>query len=504
MTGFQLTDPFRRRSVRTQVGAVTGLLVFGTAAVLWGPALLRAEASRGEINPLARFLLAVAVVLLVCHVCGELMRRWGQPPVLGEIVGGLLLGPSALGLAWPAAQDWLFHADVLVHLDRAAQLGLVIFMFLLGCELRTDMLRGPRVLGAVVAGSMGLPLIVGVGFALLFGGLLAGPTANAGAFVGFLGLALAITALPVLARILVDLRIDRTRVGVVAISAAAIGDGVAWTLLAVILAASDVTGGGHAATTAGLAVAFVMFVGLCVRPALAALDRYLGKRDGNEQVLLAVLVVGAIGSGAVSELIGLHPVIGAFLFGVAVPRRSPAVEQISRRIQGFTLAILLPLFFAGVGLKTSVGLLGSDPMHWVVFAAVLLIAVGTKFAGAGAGARLAGLPAADAMKIGVLMNCRGITELVVASIGLRYGLISPLGFTVLVLVAVITTAVTGPLMRVLLQRHPSESPPGAPARRPPGQRVTPTGRTVCPGNTSASAAGDRPSRAATTSPSRSR
>jgi len=450
---------------RAWLGAAAGLLGLAGAAVAWGPGLFRGQARGGEVDPVARFLLAVALVLLVCHVFGELLRRWGQPPVLGEILGGLLLGPSALGLVWPAASGWLFRPDVLVHLDRAAQLGLVIFMFLLGCELRTDQLRGgqlrgARVLGLVVVGSMGLPLLAGIGFGLLSVGLLGGSGASASpvSFALFLGLALAITALPVLARILVDLRLDGTPTGVTALSAAAVGDGVAWTVLAVILAATGRTGTSAVATTAGLAVALVLFVALCVRPALAALDRYVSRRAGTEQLLLIALVVGAIGFSAITDLIGLHPVIGAFLFGVAAPRRSPVVAQIGRKIQGFTLAILLPLFFGGVGLKTSIGLLGAHLTHWLVFAAILLIAITTKILGAGGGARLAGLPGRDALHIGILMNCRGITELVVATIGLQYGLINTLGFTILVLVAVITTAATGPLMRVFARREqPSPS-----------------------------------------------
>ena len=471
MTGFPLTDGLaaERGGWRTPVGVVAGMLALFVAAALWGPDLFSgggAGAGGGgrDIDPVARFLLAVAVVLLVCHLCGELLRRCGQPPVLGEILGGLLLGPSLLGLVWPSARAWLFGPDVLVQLDRAAQLGLVIFMFLLGCELRTDQLRGPRVLGAVVAGSIGLPMLAGMGLALLGAGSLAGTSSSRSGYVLFVGLALAITALPVLGRILLDLRMQGTPTGVIALSAAAIGDGVAWTVLAVILATSQVSGTGRMVTTAGLAVAFVLFVALCVRPALAVLDRSLGRRrgdgtDGGDQLLLAALVVGAIGCAAITQLIGLHPVIGAFLFGLAVPRRSVAVQQVGQRVQGFAVAILLPLFFGGVGLHTSVALLGTRPSHWLIFAGVLLAAIGTKIVGAAGGARLGGLPPGQALQIGALMNCRGVTELVVATIGLQYGLIGPLGFTVLVLVAVITTAATGPLMRALLRRQPPTQPP---------------------------------------------
>lgn len=449
------------RQWRTPVGIAIGVAALLVALVLWGGGLADGLAHGGGLTT---FLVAVAVVLTVCHVCGELAKRIGQPAVLGEIVGGLLLGPSALGWAAPEVTAWLFSPAVLVNLDRAAQLGLLIFMFLLGCELRTEQLRGAKVMTAVVSGSLFLPLAAGVVIALLAGDALAGPAvgtipAGGAAHVAFFGIAIAITAMPVLGRILVDLGIERTRIGAVALSAAAIGDGVAWTALAVILAVAGI-GGVPWATTAGLAIAFTLFVFLCVRPALAALDRRLG-----EHVLLVVLVVGAIASGAVAELIGLHPVLGAFLFGVAVPRRSEKVERIGTSMRGFAVAILLPLFFAGVGLKTMVGLFGSSWTNWVLFAAVLVFAVGTKVVGAGVGARLAGLPPSDALRVGWLMNCRGITELVVATIGLQSGLLSPLGFTILVLMAVITTALTGPTIR-RLERRADATPTDSPATPP--------------------------------------
>jgi Kef-type K+ transport system membrane component KefB len=423
---------------------VGGLAVLVAAATVWGPALVH---GRPGADPVARFLFSVAVILLVCHLFGALLRRWGQPPVLGEVIGGLVLGPSVLGLVWPASQEWLFPAPVLTGLNYAAQLGLIVFMFLLGCELRVDRIGSRRLVGATVLGGMGLPFVTGVAIAS------AAPVLGSGspAYVLFFGLALSITALPVLARILVDLGLAETRLGATALSCAAIGDGVAWLVLTVILAGTGLSGTGDVWTTGGLGIALVVVTFLCVRPGLRALVARLG----SPQLLLGTLVVGAIAYAGLTQLIGLHPVIGAFLFGVAVPRGAPVVTRLGEQLQGFAIAILLPLFFAGVGLSTSVGLLGASAGNWLLFGLVLVAATATKFLGAGGGARLAGLPAREATRLGTLMNCRGVTELVIATIGLQYGLVNGLGFTILVLVAVLTTAATGPVMRALRTREPA-------------------------------------------------
>lgn len=401
------------------------------------------------VEPITRFLLAVGAILLVSHFCGELLRRLGQPPVLGEIVGGLLLGPSVLGLIWPSGGAWLFSPEVLSNLDRAAQLGLVVFMFLLGCELRTDRIERKSLVGAVVLGGMGLPFVAGIGVAFAASSVLAGAGAPKAGFVLFFALALAITAMPVLARILVDLKIERTGIGALSLTSAAVGDGIAWLTLTLILVGTGVHGSGNVVTTAILAVTLVVVTQVVVRRVLSRLVT----RIESEKVMTVVLLVGAIGFAVLTQMLGLHALLGAFLFGTAVPRDCPIVERISEQLRGFTVVVLLPLFFALVGLSTSIGLLGTDVSHWLLFAGVLVVAQLTKFLGAGGAARLAGLPGRQAIQLGTLMNCRGVTELVVATIGLKYGLVNQLGFTILVLVAVVTTAITGPLMRFLMRRE---------------------------------------------------
>ena len=432
---------------------VVGLLVLAGAVGVWGSDLVEHAGPGGGPDSAVRFLIAVVVVLVVCHGCGALLCRVGQPPVLGEIVGGLLLGPSVLGLVWPPVAAWLFPPVVLVHVDRMALVGLILFVFLLGCQ-RPVRLPGGRVLGVVVAGSTGVPLLAGVGVALATGGLLTGSGGSRMASVLFLGVALAVTALPVLGRLVADQGLEGTRVGAVALAAAAVGDGLAWAGLTVLLAAAGTDNGiPRWSATVGSAVAFVVFVWLCVRPGLAVLDRWLGRREeGTDRFGLAVLVIGAIGCGAATELIGLHPALGAFLFGLAVPRGSAAAQRLGRTLHGVTTMVLLPLFFAGVGLHTAIGLFGTEGAHWLAVAVLVLAAVTSKLAGAGGAARLVGWPAGEAWRLGVLANCRGVTELVLATIGLQHGLISPLGYAGLVLVAVLTTAATGPLLRLPIAR----------------------------------------------------
>jgi Kef-type K+ transport system membrane component KefB len=398
-------------------------------------------------DPTARFLVAVTVALVVCQLLGVVVGRLGQPRVVGEVIGGIALGPSLLGWVWPAGRAWLFTPPVVSAIGLAAQLGLAVFMFLLGCELRTDVVgQRRRVVTLVVVGGMGLPFVGGVALAAGPGRALAGGAGH-GAAILFLGLALAITAVPVLARMLPDLKLERTPVGTLALAAAAVGDGVAWLALALILAVAGPPSGRQPVVACLGAAGFVLLTVLWVRPLLARLVNRIGPE--RHRVLAPALVAAALAFAAVSQLVGLHVVVGAFLFGAVMPRNTTLVAHLDEQVRGFAVTVLLPLFFVGIGLSTSVALVGVSPGHLALFAATLVVAVGTKVTGAAAGARLAGLPGRDALRVGALMNCRGVTELVVASIGYQYHLVNQFGLTVLVLAALATTVVTTPVIHVL-------------------------------------------------------
>ncbi|MEU1003560.1 cation:proton antiporter domain-containing protein [Streptomyces tibetensis] len=414
-------------------------------------------------DPLPGLLVAVPVVIGVCRIGALLFRRIGQPSVIGEITLGILLGPSLLGWISPAAQHWLFPVEVLPHLMVLGNLGLLAFMFLVGLELDLSALRGHSRAAVTVS-------YVGIALPLLLGALLAlgmyGPFAPAGVdrlpFVLFVAVAMSITAFPVLARILTDRGLYTTPLGSLAMACAAVDDVSAWCLLALVAAVSTSGSMEQAAITAAWSLLFVACMMYLVRPVLARLTRQAGKVA--ESSVLVFVFAGLCLSAFVTDGIGIHALFGAFLFGVVVPRGSRVVELSAARLRAFTVPVLLPLFFVSTGLRTDVSLLTGDAAQWLWAGAVLVVALFGKFGGSTAAARLSGQSWRDAMSLGALMNCRGLTELVVLNLGLELGVIGPDLFTILVLMALITTAMTSPAL-TWFRRTPAPEP-SVPAPRP--------------------------------------
>ncbi|HKS47050.1 MAG TPA: cation:proton antiporter [Amycolatopsis sp.] len=422
------------------------------------------------LDQVTSFLLAVAVIIGICRLLGALCVRLWQPPVVGELAGVLLLGPSLLGTLAPGAYHAVFTPGVLSAIDLIGQFGLVVFMFLLGSKLRVDRLTGNRTkVGLVVTGSITVPFAAGLGFAALVPRWFAPPGVSLPIYLVFFGLAVSVTALPVLARILTDHRVETSETGTLTLTVAAIGDGLAWGVLTVLLAAAGAHDTMQLIVRAALAIVLIVVAFTVVRPALAALSRRIGVR-ASDSATLAVLVAGATAFAAMTEAVGLHPIVGAFLFGVIQPREHPVLMRVNAWLNDFAAAILLPLFFAGIGLKANFTAFG-DSVGWLLLAGTLVVAVVSKFLGAAGGAALAGTGRGQALRIGALMNCRGITELVIANVGLQQGMLTTLGYTIVVLVAIVTTAVTGPLARLwrsdedLLPADLSTSSPAAVSAR---------------------------------------
>ncbi len=393
-----------------------------------------------------QFFLQLAVILLFCRLVGAIALRLGQPQVVAEMLAGVLLGPSLFGLLWPEAQHWLFPwdttqqmRDTQSYLFPASQLGLALYMFIVGMEFRVDIVqRRLKSSIAVSVAGMVTPFVLGTGLAwILFHHTESFPkkTSLAEAML-FLGASMCITAFPMLARIIHFKRLTGTTMGTVALGAGAIDDATAWCLLAVVLASFE-HNWSHALVNISGGIGYVAFTLLIVRPMLVRAKAWLVE-DGalTEAGLVVGLALMALGAWF-TDLIGLHAVFGAFVMGAAMPRGVVA-RDIVARIQPLTVALLLPLFFTYSGLNTKISLLNTGFL-WLMCGAILFAAVVGKGVACWVAARATGIANREALGIGTLMNARGLMELIIINIGLQRGIISEGLFATLVIMAVITT-----------------------------------------------------------------
>jgi Kef-type K+ transport system membrane component KefB len=386
----------------------------------------------------------IALIIAVARVAGRIARRLGQPSVIGEIAVGVLLGPTLLH---GAVADTLFPTEIRPYLGAVADLGLVLFMFVIGLEFDFARLRGSgRVTGATVIGSTLVPFALGILLGMYL--LRSYAPADRLAFVLFIGVAVSVTAFPVLARILADRGMNGTWLGAVALSAAAFCDLAAWTTLAglqVLVGAS----GAHPWKVL-LVVPYVLVLVFGVRPLMV---RFLTRRGTDEPLSAGdatVVVAGALGSAAVTQLLGLHFVIGAFLFGLVMPRLHEAAHEGLLRSTEHPTALLLPVYFVVAGLKVDLSGIGTDGL--VQLGWIMVVAVTGKFVGTWLCVRSLGLPARGSAVLASLMNTRGLTELVALGVGLEAGLLDERLYSLFVVMAVVTTVMTGPLLGRLMGR----------------------------------------------------
>jgi len=390
-------------------------------------------------------LLALVVVILVARACGALFRYAGQPPVVGEVVAGIALGPSLLGRVSPVTASYLLPPRVAPFLEIIAEVGVVLFMFLVGLELDTDRLRErARTTVAVSHASIALPFVLGGGLAFWLHPRLSSKDVPFLPFALFFGVSLSVTAFPVLARILTDRRMQKTRLGVLALACAAVDDVTAWCLLAFVVSITR-SNGLAAVRTLALSLAFVLVMVLGVRRVAVRFVRRQELRQALPQGAVAVVFIGLLLSALVTEAIGIHAIFGAFLLGAILPHDSRLARELVRRLEDVVVVLFLPAFFAFTGLHTELSLLGGSG-NWLIFGVVVAAASLGKFGGSYVAARLTGLAARDAASLGVLMNTRGLMELVVLNVGLDLHVISPTLFAMLVAMAIVTTAATTPLL----------------------------------------------------------
>jgi Kef-type K+ transport system membrane component KefB len=433
------------------VGAVALFLVVrGYGEGLTAPEPANAVAPRagkpaGEV--LLHVLGALAAVVALGRALGWLFGHLGQPPVIGEVLAGILLGPSLLGRVWPAAADALLPADVAPYLGVVAQLGIVLYMFLVGLELDLRLLREKAHTAVAVShASIVVPFVLGAGLALFLYPRLSSRDVPFTSFALFLGVAMAITAFPVLARILTDRGLSRTQLGVMALLCAAVADATAWCLLAFVVGVAQAKVGG-AVAVAALTLGYLAFMLVVVRPLAARLARRCeGRRLPREVAALVFLAL--LLSALATEWIGVHAIFGAFVLGAVFPHDSGLARSFVRRLEEPVTILFLPAFFALTGMRTEIGLL-AGPWQWLVCGLIVLVATAGKFGGTLAAGRLTGLDWRMAGALGVLMNTRGLMELVVLNIGLDLGVISPTLFAMMVVMALVTTVATTPLLRLL-------------------------------------------------------
>lgn len=398
-------------------------------------------------DALLHLLLALATVIVVGRLLGVAFKWVGQPPVIGEVVAGILLGPSLLGWAWPEAQAYLLPQTVMPHLGMIAQLGVVLYMFCVGLELDDQHLkdRGFATLAISVA-SIVAPFILGLAITPLLHASLAPAGVRLPVFGIFLGAAMSVTAFPVLARILSDRGMTRTSLGSLSLTCAAVNDVAAWCLLAFAIGVAQ-SEFAASVRVVSLAVGYIVFVFVAVRPAWNWLMRQPVMSQPSP-TRLAIVLVSVLFSALITELIGVHAIFGAFLFGAIIPHDSRIAKELAAKLEDAVVVLLLPAFFAFTGMRTEIGLV-SGLEDWLWCGLIIAVAAAGKFGGTLAAARVTGLGWQESSSLGALMNTRGLMELIVLNIGLDLGVISPTLFAMLVIMALVTTLATSPMLWLL-------------------------------------------------------
>ncbi len=402
------------------------------------------------MNPLLTLILQIAVIIVFSRAVGWVFRRLHQPQVVGEMAAGLMLGPSLLGWVAPDVSAALFPPASLGYLNTLSQIGLIVFMFLVGLELEPRLLRGRGKTAIVTShASIVVPFCLGSALALYLYPRLSDDSVAFTSFALFMGAAMSVTAFPVLARILTERSLLGTRLGAVTIACAAVDDISAWSILAVVVALVRASAA-HTSpwfTLAG-SLCYLALMLVVVRPALRWLETYYHTRGRLTQDMVGIVLLLVLASAWTTEWLGIHALFGAFALGAVMPKDAGLVHDLMEKLEDFTVVLLLPIFFAFTGLRTSIGLIQGAEM-WSYFGFVLLIACAGKFGGSAIAARATGLGWREAGAVGILMNTRGLMELVILGIGLDLGAISPALFAILVMMALATTAMTTPILELI-------------------------------------------------------
>jgi Kef-type K+ transport system membrane component KefB len=413
------------------------------AAALQSPA---AGPSLAAPLNLIKLVLQIGVILLASRLTGMLFKRIGQPQVVGEMVAGILLGPSLLGWAAPAFSSMLFPAPSLNYLNALSQIGLILFMFGIGVALDPKELKEHGHAAILISHvSIVVPFCLGSALALLLYGSLSNSSISFSSFALFMGAAMSITAFPVLARILTERDLLRTRMGTLSISCAAVDDITGWCILAYIVVLIRSDRATHPLwVTVGGAIAYMLVMYFAVRPLMRRFEAHFQRTGRLTENSMSLMVALVLASALATEWLGIHLVFGAFLVGALMPKSPEFVQVLRHKVESIAVVVLLPLFFAYSGLRTNISMVHGR--MWLFVLLVVAAAIAGKFGGSMFAARMAGIRWRDAASLGVLMNTRGLMELIALNIGLDIGVISPAVFTIMVLMALVTTFMTSPLL----------------------------------------------------------
>jgi Kef-type K+ transport system membrane component KefB len=409
------------------------------------------------VHPLAVLILQIIAIIFVARIFGFIFNKVGQPTVIGEIIAGIVLGPSVVGLFFPEVSGFLFPSGSMANLQFLSQVGLILFMFVIGMELDLKVLKHQAHDAVVIShASIIIPYSLGMLLAYYLYADFAPENISFLSFALFMGIAMSITAFPVLARVIQERDLTHTRLGMMAITCAAADDVTAWCILAAVIAIVKAGSFVSALYTIGLAIVYVLFMSLVVHRFLKKLGNIYSDRETISKTIVAVAFFVLLSSAYLAEIIGIHALFGAFLAGVIMPPNFNFRQIMMGKIEDVSVVLLLPLFFVFTGLRTQIGLL-NDSHLWMVCGWIVLTAVAGKFGGSTLAARMVGQSWKESLSLGALMNTRGLMELIVLNIGYDLGVLTPEVFAMMVLMALITTFMTGPALDLINRLFPDRA-----------------------------------------------
>ncbi|MBK7335748.1 MAG: cation:proton antiporter [Saprospirales bacterium] len=431
-----------------------------SAPIGWQPFLGVME--NNVMQPISLLLIQIIVIIVVARVFGFILRKIGHPSVIGEILAGIFLGPSFIGYYFPEFYGFVFPSKSLANIQFLSQVGLILFMFVVGMELDLKIMKN-KIQEAVVVShtSIILPFFLGVGLAWFLYEEFSRPHVPFLSFALFMGIAMSVSAFPVLARIVQERGLTKTPLGGVVITAAAVDDITAWCIFAAVIAivkAGSVVG---ALYTIGLAICYVILFIKVVQPFLKKISDVYSGKEGLSKPVVAVFFITLLISSLITEAIGIHVLFGAFMAGVIMPAENGFRRVFIEKVEDVSLVLLMPLFFVFTGLRTQIEML-NEPFLWQVCALICLVAMAGKFGGSALAARFIGHPWRESLIIGALLNTRGLMELVVLNIGYDLGILNPKVFAMLVIMALLTTMLTGPALNLINRFLPEKKPVAVP------------------------------------------